>query len=116
MLFRSCVATVDKELGDYVRTLMFSAYAWALRSSVDEIKAVVDPFAGSFISRVCRSPPVRDEGREPVQSGEARRGTMPMWRRRIFAGGSKTAGSRLALSRRISRTRGVSLRRQSRQP
>jgi hypothetical protein len=45
-------AKVGKEIGDYERILMFSAYARALDPEVDEIKKLVDPFTGCFISQL----------------------------------------------------------------
>jgi hypothetical protein len=45
-------AKVGKEIGDYERILVFSAYARALGPEMDEIKALVDPFTGCFISRL----------------------------------------------------------------
>ena len=46
------LAKVGKEIGDYVRILMFSAYARAMGTSVDEVKALADPFTGCFVSRL----------------------------------------------------------------
>jgi hypothetical protein len=45
-------AKVGKEVGDYVRTLMFSAYARAIGAGVDEVKMLADPFTGCFVSRL----------------------------------------------------------------
>jgi hypothetical protein len=45
-------AKVGKEIGDYVRTLMFSVYARAIGPGIDQVKAFADPFTGCFISRV----------------------------------------------------------------
>jgi hypothetical protein len=40
-------------VGDYVRTLIFSAYANALTDGkIEPLKAVVDPFTGCFISPI----------------------------------------------------------------
>ncbi|MEB3213555.1 MAG: hypothetical protein VKL39_19555, partial [Leptolyngbyaceae bacterium] len=46
------LAKVGKQIGDYVRILMFSAYAQSLPQEVDEIKAMTDPFTGCFISHL----------------------------------------------------------------
>ncbi|MDJ0708291.1 MAG: hypothetical protein QNJ46_33895 [Leptolyngbyaceae cyanobacterium MO_188.B28] len=46
------MAKVGKQIGDYLRILMFSAYAKALPQSFNEIKHVADPFTGCFISRL----------------------------------------------------------------
>ena len=46
------MAKVGKQIGDYLRILMFSAYAEALPQEVDQIKNIVDPFTGCFISRL----------------------------------------------------------------
>lgn len=45
-------ALVGKVLGDYVRTLVFSAYARVLPLPLEEIKREVDPFSGAFISYI----------------------------------------------------------------
>ena len=45
-------AEVGKQMGDYLRILMFSAYADALPKDVSEIKAIADPFTGCFISKL----------------------------------------------------------------
>ncbi|NER82248.1 MAG: hypothetical protein F6K42_22330 [Leptolyngbya sp. SIO1D8] len=46
------MAKVGKQVGDYLRILMFSAYAEALSQSVGETKAVTDPFTGCFVSQL----------------------------------------------------------------
>ncbi|NJL87847.1 MAG: hypothetical protein HC886_20700 [Leptolyngbyaceae cyanobacterium SM1_1_3] len=46
------MAKVGKQIGDYLRILMFSSYAEALPCSVDDIKRITDPFTGCFISRL----------------------------------------------------------------
>ena len=46
------VAEVGKQMGDYLRILMFSGYADALPSGVSEVKARTDPFTGCFISKL----------------------------------------------------------------
>ncbi len=46
------VAEVGKQMGDYLRMLMFSAYVDALPRGVSEIKAITDPFTGCFISKL----------------------------------------------------------------
>jgi len=45
-------AEVGKQMGDYLRILMFSAYADALPRDVGKIKAIADPFTGCFISKL----------------------------------------------------------------
>ena len=45
-------AKVGKQIGDYLRILMFSAYAEALPASFDDIKATTNPFTGCFISQL----------------------------------------------------------------
>jgi len=45
-------ARIGKLVGDYVRILFFSWYAGALGRDIDEIKEVMDPFTGSFISKI----------------------------------------------------------------
>ena len=39
-------------IGDYVRTIYFSAYASLLTDDIYEIKSLLDPFTGCFISRI----------------------------------------------------------------
>lgn len=46
------VAAPGKLVGDYVRTLVFSAYARALPGGEAAVKEVLDPFTGCFISRL----------------------------------------------------------------
>jgi len=46
------VAEVGKQMGDYLRILMFSAYADALPSGIGKIKTITDPFTGCFISKL----------------------------------------------------------------
>lgn len=46
------MAKVGKQIGDYVRILMFSAYAQALPQGIQEIKAMTNPFTGCFISQL----------------------------------------------------------------
>ena len=43
-------AEIGKIVGDYERILFFSDYARILSPEVDEIKSVIDPFTGSFVS------------------------------------------------------------------
>ena len=43
-------AAVGKIVGDYERILFFSNYARILSSDIDEIKSMIDPFTGSFVS------------------------------------------------------------------
>jgi hypothetical protein len=45
-------AHIGKLVGDYVRILLFSFYARALPWSVEEIKVLIDPFTGCFVSRI----------------------------------------------------------------
>ena len=45
-------AEIGKQIGDYLRLLMFSAYAEALPPDIREIKISFDPFTGCFISRL----------------------------------------------------------------
>ncbi|GEM_PF-106114 len=45
-------AKTGTTIGDYVRTLYFSAYARALNDNIDEIKDLIDPFTGAFVSHV----------------------------------------------------------------
>ena len=43
-------AAIGKIVGDYERILFFSGYAGILSSEVDDVKNVIDPFTGSFVS------------------------------------------------------------------
>ena len=43
-------AAIGKIVGDYERILFFSGYAGILSSDVDDVKNVIDPFTGSFVS------------------------------------------------------------------
>ncbi|HOO38651.1 MAG TPA: hypothetical protein PLV78_10085 [Deltaproteobacteria bacterium] len=45
-------ALVGKFIGDYIRILYFSAYAHILSDDISTIKDLVDPFTGSFISKI----------------------------------------------------------------
>lgn len=45
-------AYVSKLVGDYARTLRFSAYARAITDDVAKLKETLDPFTGSFISMI----------------------------------------------------------------
>ncbi len=45
-------ARVGKTIGDYARILWFSCYARALPWPLEEIKDVIDPFTGCFVSRI----------------------------------------------------------------
>ncbi|WP_028320664.1 hypothetical protein [Desulfatiglans anilini] len=45
-------AAAGKQVGDYIRMLLFTEYARALPWPVEETKGVVDPFTGCFISRI----------------------------------------------------------------
>lgn len=46
------MAETGKQIGEYLRVLMFSAYAEALPQGVSEIKNIIDPFTGCFISKL----------------------------------------------------------------
>lgn len=46
------VAQVGKWIGDYERLLYYSAYARVLSGDIGEIKNVLDPFTGGFVSRI----------------------------------------------------------------
>ncbi|MEO0986317.1 MAG: hypothetical protein AAFY20_12295 [Cyanobacteria bacterium J06639_14] len=46
------MAKVGKQIGDYVRILMFSAYAQALPKTMSQIKSMTAPFTGCFISQL----------------------------------------------------------------
>ena len=43
---------VGKQVGDYLRILLFSKYAEALPEAMDSIKSDIDPFTGCFVSRL----------------------------------------------------------------
>ncbi len=43
-------ASSGKLVGDYIRTLIFSAYARVLTTNISELKQAVDPFTGCFMS------------------------------------------------------------------
>jgi len=43
-------ASVGKMIGDYIRIITFSAYARVLTSNVRELKDLIDPFTGCFVS------------------------------------------------------------------
>ena len=45
-------AEIGRILGDYIRILYFSAYAQTLSANLAAIKKILDPFTGSFISRI----------------------------------------------------------------
>lgn len=44
-------ASIAKRISDYVRILYFSAYAKALTEDVRDLKDIIDPFTGCFVSR-----------------------------------------------------------------
>lgn len=46
------MAKVGKQIGDYLRILMFSAYARTISQNLDKVKTVTDPFTGCFISHL----------------------------------------------------------------
>ncbi|HEN20464.1 MAG TPA: hypothetical protein ENN86_00465 [Desulfobacteraceae bacterium] len=45
-------AEIDKQIGDYLRILVFSFYARSLPGAINAIKAELDPYTGCFISRI----------------------------------------------------------------
>ncbi len=45
-------ADMGKQIGDYVRMILFSAYADCLPGGKSAVKERLDPFAGSFVSRM----------------------------------------------------------------
>ena len=45
-------ASTAKLVGDYIRILFFSAYARIRASDIAIIKDIIDPFTGSFVSRI----------------------------------------------------------------
>ncbi|NKB23761.1 MAG: hypothetical protein GKR87_05160 [Kiritimatiellae bacterium] len=45
-------ARAGKMVGDYVRLLYFSAYAKVLTNDVAKLKRIIDPFTGSFVSKI----------------------------------------------------------------
>ncbi len=45
-------AYIGKLIGDYVRILYFSEYARVLSGDIRQIKALIDPFTGCFVSRI----------------------------------------------------------------
>lgn len=46
------LAKVGKQIGDYIRILLFSAYAQALSADITPVKTATDPFTGCFISEL----------------------------------------------------------------
>jgi hypothetical protein len=46
------IAKVGKQIGDYLRILMFSAYADVLPQGINETKNKIDPFTGCFVSKL----------------------------------------------------------------
>ena len=46
------MAKVGKQVGDYLRILLFSKYADVLPEATDSIKGDIDPFTGCFVSRL----------------------------------------------------------------
>ncbi len=46
------MSATGKLIGDYIRILMFSYYVRALPWSFQEIKDIIDPFTGCFVSRI----------------------------------------------------------------
>ncbi|MBS1257981.1 MAG: hypothetical protein MAG551_01034 [Candidatus Scalindua arabica] len=45
-------AAIGKAVGDYERILFFSYYARILPWEIEEIKSIIDPFTGSFVSQI----------------------------------------------------------------
>ena len=45
-------AFIGKLVGDYARIIYFSAYAKALTDDLENLKQTIDPFTGSFVSRI----------------------------------------------------------------
>jgi hypothetical protein len=45
-------SAVSKLIGDYVRIILFSAYAGALTEDVSRLKEIIDPFTGCFVSAI----------------------------------------------------------------
>ncbi len=45
-------ARIGKLVGDYIRTLLFSFYARSLPWDIGDIKEIIDPFTGCFVSRI----------------------------------------------------------------
>jgi hypothetical protein len=45
-------ASVSKLIGDYVRIILFSAYAGVLTDDVSKLKEIIDPFTGCFVSKI----------------------------------------------------------------
>ncbi len=45
-------ASISKLIGDYVRIILFSAYAGALTDDVSRLKETIDPFTGCFVSAI----------------------------------------------------------------
>ncbi len=48
-------AAIGKQIGDYIRILYFSEYARTLSSDIEQIKHLVDPFTGCFITPISRT-------------------------------------------------------------
>ncbi|MEJ2544847.1 MAG: hypothetical protein P8Y99_12345, partial [Calditrichaceae bacterium] len=45
-------AATGKIIGDYIRILIFSAYARTLPWDINQVKSEIDPFTGSFVSPI----------------------------------------------------------------
>jgi hypothetical protein len=45
-------ASLGKIIGDYIRILMFTFYARSLPWDLGDIKGIIDPFTGCFVSRI----------------------------------------------------------------
>lgn len=45
-------AAIGKQIGDYIRILLFSAYAKVIDDDLMHTKSLLDPFTGCFISRI----------------------------------------------------------------
>ncbi len=48
-------AAIGKIVGDYERILFFSNYVRILSSEIDEVKSIIDPFTGSFVSPLSKN-------------------------------------------------------------
>jgi len=45
-------AYIDKLIGDYVRIILLSSYARIVADDIEELKNLLDPFTGCFISKI----------------------------------------------------------------
>jgi hypothetical protein len=80
-------ASIAKRISDYVRILYFSAYAKALTEDIRDLKAIIDPFTGCFVSGIpatvvhlrfaleaaaCFAEGLMDQGTEFIKTGTRR--------------------------------------------